>query len=118
MLGPHLGAAEEDRPDGVTFPEQRDRQDRARAVGRALGRLPRYREFVGREALKAWKSKPGPIRVGLVLEGRRIARQGAAVLSDDQEVGQAKNEAGQGGGGQDDEKELAPLGFLLGHGCQ
>ena len=45
-------------------------------------------EFVGREALRARKSHPGPTRVGLVLEGRRIARQGATVLGDDQEVGQ------------------------------
>jgi len=44
-------------------------------------------EFVGREALKTRKSDPGPVRVGLVLEGRRIARQAAAVLRDDQEVG-------------------------------
>jgi aminomethyltransferase len=46
------------------------------------------RDFVGREALKARKSDPGPTRVGLVLEGRRIARHGAAIFSDDQEIGQ------------------------------
>jgi aminomethyltransferase len=45
------------------------------------------REFVGRDALAARKSDPGPTRVGIVLEGRRIARQGATVLRDDQEVG-------------------------------
>jgi aminomethyltransferase len=44
-------------------------------------------EFIGRQALKAWKSHPGPTRIGLVLEGRRIARQGAAVLTGDEEVG-------------------------------
>src|SRR5262249_17862227 len=44
-------------------------------------------EFGGREALRAGKSNPGPTRVGIVLEGRRIARQGATVHWDDQEVG-------------------------------
>ena len=34
-------------------------------------------EFVGREALRAWKQTPGQTRVGLRLEGKRIARQGA-----------------------------------------
>ena len=44
-------------------------------------------EFVGRAALEARKSDAGPTRIGLVPEGRRIARQGATVLRDDQEVG-------------------------------
>src|SRR5262249_22274456 len=42
-------------------------------------------EFVGRADLEAKKSDPGLTRVGIVLEGRRIARQGATVLRDDQE---------------------------------
>lgn len=37
-------------------------------------------EFVGREALRKWKDNPGQTRIGLRLEGKRIARQGAAVL--------------------------------------
>ncbi|GIW88554.1 MAG: aminomethyltransferase [Isosphaeraceae bacterium] len=40
-----------------------------------LGKGP----FVGREALERLRSSPGRIRVGLVLEGKRIARQGAEV---------------------------------------
>jgi aminomethyltransferase len=45
-------------------------------------------DFVGRDALRALKSNPGKTRVGLVLEGKRIARQGAAVLSEDVAVGE------------------------------
>ena len=37
-------------------------------------------EFAGSEALKAAKRDPGRTRIGLELEGRRIARQGATVL--------------------------------------
>ena len=37
-------------------------------------------EFVGREALRALKKNPGQTRIGLRLEGKRIARQGSAVL--------------------------------------
>jgi aminomethyltransferase len=44
-------------------------------------------EFVGREALQAFKERPGPRRVGLRLEGKRIARQGHEVLRDGQTVG-------------------------------
>jgi aminomethyltransferase len=44
-------------------------------------------EFVGREALEALRTDPGPVRVGLVLEGRRIAREGAPVLAGDQQTG-------------------------------
>ncbi len=45
-------------------------------------------DFVGKDALKAWKSSPGQTRIGLVLDGKRIARQGAAVLAGDIPVGQ------------------------------
>jgi len=45
-------------------------------------------EFAGCRALKAWKAAPGSTRVGLQLESRRIARQGAVVFSGDCEVGQ------------------------------
>lgn len=44
-------------------------------------------EFVGREALRAWKKAPGSARVGLRLEGKRIARQGTSVLDGDRAVG-------------------------------
>jgi aminomethyltransferase len=44
-------------------------------------------DFVGREALRGLKAHPGPARVGLRLEGKRIARQGSAVLRDGRTVG-------------------------------
>jgi aminomethyltransferase len=44
-------------------------------------------EFVGRDALRSLKSSPGQTRIGLVLEGKRIAREGAAVLAGDHVVG-------------------------------
>jgi len=44
-------------------------------------------DFVGREALTRLKAGPGRKRVGLALEGKRIARQGAAVLADGRAVG-------------------------------
>ena len=44
-------------------------------------------EFVGREALRAWKDQPGQARAGLRLEGKRIARQGSTVLSGGRTVG-------------------------------
>jgi aminomethyltransferase len=43
--------------------------------------------FVGREALQACREHPGPTRVGLRLEGKRIARQGARVLHEGADVG-------------------------------
>jgi aminomethyltransferase len=45
-------------------------------------------DFVGRDALRALKQEPGPTRIGLILEGRRIARQGAVVLRGDRAIGQ------------------------------
>ncbi len=44
-------------------------------------------EFVGREALEAFKRNPGRTRVGLALAGKRIARQGTTVLRDDEPIG-------------------------------
>jgi aminomethyltransferase len=44
-------------------------------------------QFVGREALREFKGRPGPLRVGLRLEGKRIARQGHTVLKGGQKVG-------------------------------
>jgi aminomethyltransferase len=44
-------------------------------------------EFVGREALRKYKANPGRARVGLALEGKRIARQGCAVKCDAKSVG-------------------------------
>jgi len=45
-------------------------------------------DFVGRDALRSLKASPGQTRVGLVLDGKRIARQGAAVLAGDKSVGE------------------------------
>jgi aminomethyltransferase len=45
-------------------------------------------DFIGKEALEQLKQQPATHkRVGLVLEGRRIAREGATVLADDTPVG-------------------------------
>jgi aminomethyltransferase len=44
-------------------------------------------EFVGCEALRAFKEQPGQSRVGLRLEGKRIARQGHTVLRNGQTIG-------------------------------
>ncbi len=44
-------------------------------------------DFVGRDALIAKKSDPAFTRIGLILESRRIARQGAIVLAGDREAG-------------------------------
>jgi aminomethyltransferase len=43
--------------------------------------------FVGDRALKGFKVNPGLTRVGLRAEGKRIARQGAAVLQGGREIG-------------------------------
>jgi aminomethyltransferase len=44
-------------------------------------------EFIGRAALSKFKTDPGQTRIGLALEGKRIARQGCAVRCDGQVVG-------------------------------
>ena len=44
-------------------------------------------EFVGRDALLRRKESPARSRIGLRLEGKRIARQGAIVLAGDREAG-------------------------------
>jgi aminomethyltransferase len=44
-------------------------------------------EFVGREAQRTFHQEPGRARVGLRLEGKRIARQGCAVLRDGEALG-------------------------------
>ena len=44
-------------------------------------------DFVGRDALIVKKSDPALTRIGLILEGRRIARQDATVLAGDREAG-------------------------------
>jgi aminomethyltransferase len=44
-------------------------------------------EFIGREALLNFKDHPGQVRVGLRLEGKRIARQGSQVLVEGRTVG-------------------------------
>jgi aminomethyltransferase len=44
-------------------------------------------DFVGRDALEVLKANPGQARVGLKLEGKRIARQGAEVFHGDEPAG-------------------------------
>jgi len=44
-------------------------------------------DFVGREALSRFKKAPGRVRVGLELEGKRIAREGCVVHQGDRPVG-------------------------------
>ncbi len=44
-------------------------------------------DFVGREELSRLETNRRRARVGLVLEGKRIARQGAPVLSGEREIG-------------------------------
>lgn len=44
-------------------------------------------DFVGREALSRFKKAPGRVRVGLALDGKRIAREGCVVLQGDRKVG-------------------------------
>jgi aminomethyltransferase len=44
-------------------------------------------DFVGRDELQRLEGEPSRTRVGLVLEGKRIARQGAVVLSGEREIG-------------------------------
>jgi aminomethyltransferase len=47
------------------------------------------RNFVGREALMRYKQAPGPLqRVGLVMSGRRVAREGCPVYRSEQSVGE------------------------------
>ena len=47
------------------------------------------REFVGREALQRLASDTKqPVRVGLNLDGRRVPRQGCAVLQGEEPVGE------------------------------
>ncbi len=46
-------------------------------------------DFIGRDALRKISASPtGKVRVGLELEGKRIAREGAGILSGDQSVGE------------------------------
>ena len=44
-------------------------------------------DFVGRKALSSFKEKPPQARVGLILDGKRIARQGSVVYSGDRALG-------------------------------
>jgi aminomethyltransferase len=48
---------------------------------------PEKGEFVGRDALARLKDAPGAARIGLKLRGKRIARQGGAVLNGDVVIG-------------------------------
>jgi aminomethyltransferase len=56
-------------------------------VGLGWALKPDKGDFVGRDALRALKAKPARKRVGLALEGKRIARQGASVLAAGRAVG-------------------------------
>ncbi len=42
-------------------------------------------DFAGSDALTDWKAAPGLARVGLKLEAKRIARQGAVVFAGDRQ---------------------------------
>jgi len=44
-------------------------------------------DFVGRDKLVLRKEAPSRARIGLRLDGKRIARQGAVVLAGDREIG-------------------------------
>lgn len=44
-------------------------------------------DFVGREPLRRFRENPPLARIGLVLEGKRIARQGATVSAEGRDVG-------------------------------
>jgi aminomethyltransferase len=44
-------------------------------------------DFVGRDALTEFKARPGQVRAGLRLDGKRIARQGAEVFHDGRPAG-------------------------------
>ena len=44
-------------------------------------------DFVGRDALSEFKANPGQVRVGLRIEGKRIARQGSEVFHNGQPAG-------------------------------
>jgi len=44
-------------------------------------------EFIGRDALEKFKADPGQTRVGIRVEGKRIARQGSIVRQGGQDVG-------------------------------
>ncbi len=48
---------------------------------------PEKGDFVGRDALRASKAHRGRARVGIALGGKRIARQGATVLSEGRPIG-------------------------------
>jgi aminomethyltransferase len=45
-------------------------------------------DFAGSAALKDWKGAPGLARVGLKLDSKRIARQGAIVFAEDRQIGE------------------------------
>jgi aminomethyltransferase len=45
-------------------------------------------DFAGRDALTAFKAAPGLSRIGLKLDSKRIARQGAAVFSNERQIGE------------------------------
>ncbi|WP_422930760.1 glycine cleavage system aminomethyltransferase GcvT [Singulisphaera sp. PoT] len=44
-------------------------------------------DFIGRDAIAAFKANPGLTRVGIKLEGKRIARQGSIVRQGGQDIG-------------------------------
>jgi aminomethyltransferase len=46
------------------------------------------REFIGRAAIERFQAAPSPRRVGLALSGKRVAREGAAVLAGGRPAGE------------------------------
>lgn len=58
------------------------------SAGLSFAVKPEVKDFIGKEALRAKPLPPPKQRIGLVLAGRRIAREGAKVLAGQVEVGE------------------------------
>jgi aminomethyltransferase len=58
------------------------------SAGLSFAVKPRAKEFIGKAALLAKSQSPSKQRVGLVLSGRRIAREGTRVLAGQVEIGE------------------------------
>lgn len=50
-------------------------------------------DFIGRDALLQAQQRSDPVRIGLEVQGKRAAREGAAVLKDGQEIGKVTSGA-------------------------
>jgi aminomethyltransferase len=69
------------------YGHEMDRTVNPYEAGLAWAVKPAKGEFVGRQALRDAQAACGRARIGLALPGKRIARQGAAVLDGDRQVG-------------------------------